>query len=105
MTAHDLLSQLRQKGVEVKTSGDNRLVVDAPRGTITEELRSALAAHKAEILQILKAEQAGKESVAQFAKAPQPVPVGPKATEMVAFAPTAPEVGETPMAALSPPQA
>ena len=48
MTAHDLLLQLREKGVEIKTSGDDRLVIDAPKGTITEELRSALSAHKAE---------------------------------------------------------
>jgi hypothetical protein len=55
MTAHDLLSQLREKGVEVKTSGDDRLVIDAPKGTITEDLRKALAAHKADLIQILKA--------------------------------------------------
>ena len=60
MTAHDLLSQLRAKGVEVKTSGDDRLVIDAPKGTITEELRRDLAAHKAELLQILKAEMEDK---------------------------------------------
>ncbi|MEK6336704.1 MAG: HEAT repeat domain-containing protein [Acidobacteriota bacterium] len=56
MTAHDLLSELRAKGVELKTSGDDRLVIDAPKGTITEELRRDLAAHKAELLQILKTE-------------------------------------------------
>jgi hypothetical protein len=64
MTAHELLSQLREKGVEVKTSGDDRLVIDAPKGTVTEELRSALSANKAELLQILKAEQAATESPA-----------------------------------------
>src|SRR5438874_9042423 len=64
MTAHELLSQLRAKGVEVKTSGDDRLVIDVPKGTITEELRSSLAAHKGELLQILKAEQAQAESPA-----------------------------------------
>jgi hypothetical protein len=64
MTAHELLSQLRDKGVEVKTSGDDRLVIDAPKGTITEELRTALSAHKAELLQILKAEQAAPEPAA-----------------------------------------
>src|SRR2546423_15363003 len=53
MTAHELLSQLRARGVQVKTSGDNRLVIDAPRGTVNEELRSALTANKAELLQIL----------------------------------------------------
>jgi hypothetical protein len=63
MTALELLSQLREKGVELKTSGEDRLVIDAPRGTITEEFRSALTAHKAELLQILKAEQARNEPV------------------------------------------
>lgn len=56
MTAHELLSQLRAKGVEVSASGDGRLVIDAPKGTITEDLRSSLAAHKAELLEILKQE-------------------------------------------------
>ncbi len=59
MTARDLLLQLRAKGVEVKTSGNDRLVIDAPKGIINEDLRSALAANKAELLRILKAEQAG----------------------------------------------
>src|SRR5947207_2679495 len=54
MTAHELLTQLRAKGVEVSASGDDRLVIDAPKGTITEELRTSLATHKAELLQILK---------------------------------------------------
>ena len=57
MTAHELLTQLRAKGVELKTSGDDRLVIDAPKGTVTEELRSALAAHKIELLEILKSNQ------------------------------------------------
>src|SRR5437773_211231 len=54
MTAHELLTQLRAKGVEVSASGDDRLVIDAPKGTVTEELRTSLATHKAELLQILK---------------------------------------------------
>ena len=53
MTAHELLTQLRAKGVDVSASGDGRLVVDAPRGTITEELRGWLSTHKAELLDIL----------------------------------------------------
>jgi hypothetical protein len=57
MTAHELLSQLRAKGVELKTSGGDRLIIDAPKGTITQELRDALAAYKADLLQILKSEQ------------------------------------------------
>lgn len=85
MTAHELLSQLRDKGVEVKTSGDDRLVIDAPRGTITEELRSALAAHKAELLQILKVEQVQKEA-------------GIAASEIAASPVSAPSISEPPRA-------
>jgi hypothetical protein len=54
MSARELLVQLREKGVEVKANGD-RLVIDAPRGAITPDLRDALSANKAELLQILSA--------------------------------------------------
>src|SRR4051812_44018644 len=64
MTAHQLLSQLRAKGVELNASGDGRLVIDAPKGTITEDLRGSLATHKAELLEIL-----------QRPAVPAPVPV------------------------------
>src|SRR5437588_3819440 len=57
MTARNLLSLLRGKGVEIKSSGTGRLVIDAPKGTITSELREALASNKAELLRILQAEQ------------------------------------------------
>src|SRR5882762_5998005 len=79
MTAHDLLAQLRQKGVEVKTSGDDRLVIDAPKGTVTEELRSALSANKAELLRILKAEQPANAN-AEADELPELVPTAPVAT-------------------------
>lgn len=75
MTAHDLLYQLREKGVEVKTSGDDRLIIDAPKGTITADVRSALAAHKAELIQILNAERAGKGPDAPVADAPELAPM------------------------------
>src|ERR1044072_8026227 len=52
MTAHELIAQLQEKGVELKSTGD-RLVIDAPKGTITPEVRNALAEHKAELLVIL----------------------------------------------------
>src|SRR4030081_409080 len=80
MTAHDLLAQLRQKGVEVKTSGDDRLVIDAPKGTVTEELRSALSAHKAELLQILNAEESAPAAALEVSEAvaePDPVWAAP----------------------------
>src|SRR5438132_12388534 len=57
MTASSLLSQLRELGVEIKVSDDDRLVIDAPRGAITPELRSALASHKPELLKMLKTEE------------------------------------------------
>lgn len=57
MSARSLLSLLREKGVEVKTSGADRLVIDAPKGAITPELRSELAANKADLLRILQSEQ------------------------------------------------
>ncbi len=97
MTAHDLLFQLREKGVEVKTSGDDRLVIDAPRGTITEDLRSALAAHKVELLQILKAEQAGNGSAGAVSEVPEllhPLPELVSAAAEVAA--TAPETVSSP---------
>ena len=78
MTAHELLSQLREKGVELKTAGEDRLVVDAPKGTITPELRSALAENKAELLKILSAQT------------PEPAPDVPEATAPPAALPTQP---------------
>src|SRR5437016_2478264 len=91
MTAHDLLAQLRDKSVEVKTSGDDRLVIDAPKGTVTEELRRALSAHKAELLQILKAEQAANANAA-VDELPELVPTAPPvATPAPEFVPKVPE--------------
>ena len=52
MTPRELLVQLREKGVEIKSNGD-RLVIDAPKGAITPDVRDALAANKAELLKIL----------------------------------------------------
>src|SRR2546423_1180387 len=80
MTAHELLSQLRAKGVQVKTSGDDRLVIDAPRGTVNEELRAALAANKAELLQILKNENIEAAALSR-AEAGAPQPTSPPAGE------------------------
>lgn len=99
MTAGSLLSELREKGVEVKTSGDDRLVIDAPKGAITPELRNALAEHKAELLQILKREQS--------AHAPAPIatePAAPVASKPEVATPPAPlakSVDEDPAASLA----
>jgi hypothetical protein len=45
-------------GVEVKASSADHLIVDAPKGVLTPNLRNSLAAHKAELLLILKSEKA-----------------------------------------------
>jgi hypothetical protein len=87
MTAHELLSQLREKGVEVNISGDDRLIIDAPKGTITEDLRAALSAHKAELLTILKRELKADEEPAEIA-APEPVPAKVVEAPVAAIAPT-----------------
>ena len=64
MTARDLLFQLHAKGVQIQASGDDRLIIDAPRGAITPDLRAALGANKAELLQILKSEQVNDRTAA-----------------------------------------
>lgn len=58
MSAYDLLSELRRAGVVVKASGNDRLVVDAPKGALTPDLRAALATHKKELLAILSLTEA-----------------------------------------------
>lgn len=67
MSAYNLLSDLRQAGVVVKASGSDRLVVDAPKGALTPDLRAALAEHKKELLAILTitGEQHSPESTQQ----------------------------------------
>src|SRR6059058_2928973 len=99
MTAHELLSQLRARGVQVKTSGDDRLVIDAPRGTVNEELRAALAANKAELLQILKNESTEAEAPARVAaeRTSAPVvgaPARPSHVDDQIAASTAEEIGQ-----------
>lgn len=69
MTARELLLQLREKGVDVKANGD-RLVIDAPKGTITPDVRDALTKNKAELLKILTA-----PPIEKAVPKPAPVPV------------------------------
>src|SRR5712691_6578076 len=90
MIARNLLSELRKKGIEVRTSGDDRLVIDAPKGAITPELRSALAAHKAELLQVLKNEQQPPAPIA-------PAPIAPAPAEL-----KTPDVVAAPIASAKP---
>ena len=99
MTASELLSQLREKGVEVKASGDDRLVIDAPKGSITPELRDALTVHKAELLQLIKGDNtpAPTPIVAATAKPWSPAPHAAKAP----VATTKPFEEEDPQASLA----
>lgn len=89
MTAQSLLSQLREKGVEVRVSGLDRLVIDAPKGALTRELRDALADHKAEILQTLQRQQqrAEADTVPDVEpSAPEPVQPEPSPAPVSEFA-------------------
>jgi len=57
MTVQSLLSQLRERGIQLKISGPDRLIVDAPKGALTPELRNELSLQKAEILKTLQEEE------------------------------------------------
>ena len=52
MNASALISDARQRGIRLGVSGD-RLRVEAPRNTLTPELRAALVQHKQEIIDAL----------------------------------------------------
>ncbi len=54
MNASALISDARQRGIRLGVSGD-RLRVEAPVGTLTPELRAALAQHKTQIIDALSA--------------------------------------------------
>ncbi|QEH34272.1 hypothetical protein OJF2_28070 [Aquisphaera giovannonii] len=49
MTLYELTEALAARGIELSL----RLVVDAPRGAVTDELRAALAIHKPHLLACL----------------------------------------------------
>src|SRR5215470_295158 len=77
MSPRELLVQLREKGVEVRSNGD-RLIIDAPKGAITPDLRDALAANKAELLRILNTPPPGEKSAPPAIERPvAPKPVKP----------------------------
>src|SRR6185503_7888504 len=93
MSPRELLVELREKGVEVKANGD-RLVIDAPRGAITPDLRDALSANKAELLQILTAppiEKAAARPAPVLVKEPVAVAEPGPEPEVKREAPRSPE--------------
>lgn len=56
MTARELLENLRNKNVHLEVS-DERLIVDAPAGVITDVLRATLAERKPKLIKLLKRER------------------------------------------------
>lgn len=54
MTAHDLLADLRRRGLTVALAADlEHVEVEGPADALTAELRQAIAAHKAGIIEAL----------------------------------------------------
>lgn len=53
MNAASLLAELRVAGIAISCDAD-RLIVEAPVGTVTAELRAKLVKHKAELIATLK---------------------------------------------------
>lgn len=64
MTADRLLTTCRQAGITLAAAGDN-LDVDAPKGSITPEIRAALLAQKWELLAVLSRLQGMRATVGQ----------------------------------------
>ena len=56
MNAKRLLYDLRDQGVRLEANDDN-LLVDAPAGAMTDELKARLVEHKARLLGILRFEE------------------------------------------------
>jgi hypothetical protein len=52
MTAVELLSELRGRGAIIEANGDH-LRIEAPKVTVTPELREALLEHKAQVLALI----------------------------------------------------
>ncbi|HEY0602801.1 MAG TPA: condensation domain-containing protein, partial [Herpetosiphonaceae bacterium] len=66
MTTFELLARLRGRNIKLWAEGD-RLRFQAPKGALTDELRAALAEHKAEVLALLQ------EVTATTHEAPAPI--------------------------------
>ena len=60
MNAHALLDDLRSQDVHLEAE-EGRLLVDAPAGTFTDELRLVLTEHKPSLLKVLEWERCKHE--------------------------------------------
>src|SRR5687768_17421789 len=56
MNPRVLLDDLRNRGVLIELDGE-RLIVDAPTGVVTEELRASLTEHKPSLLKLFEWER------------------------------------------------
>lgn len=71
MKLYSLLTHLSIKGIKLSVNEDS-LLVDAPKGVMTRELRDSLAEHKGEILLMLRQSDAGTSSAVLPTIAPAP---------------------------------
>jgi len=71
MNLHSLLTHFSNKGIKLSVNGDS-LLVDAPKGVMTPELRESLAEYKTEILLMLRQYEIGTNSVALPTLVPAP---------------------------------
>ncbi|HHY94540.1 MAG TPA: hypothetical protein GX513_05965 [Firmicutes bacterium] len=69
MTPSDLLAGLKGRGITLQPEGD-ALRYSAPKGAMTDDLRAAIREHKAALLALLSAGQAGQVE-AQSSPAPR----------------------------------
>lgn len=61
MTAAALLASLRSRGISIATER-GRLILDAPEGVVTLEMRGELGRNKAEIITVLEDEAHSRDS-------------------------------------------
>jgi pyochelin synthetase len=71
-----LLTELAQAGVKLRLVGDDRLEVSAPKGKLADELRAAIVAQKAEIVEWLAAQRNGEQEQQSRLPAITPDPDG-----------------------------
>jgi amino acid adenylation domain-containing protein len=71
MDLNSLLTNLSNKGIKLSVNGDS-LLVDAPKGVMTPEVRDSLSEHKAEILLMLRQYETGVSSAALPTIVPAP---------------------------------
>src|SRR4051812_22546231 len=68
MSVEFLLQLCAQHGIKLTLAGDgsDRLIVDAPKGSLTPSLREALTANKADLIAALKAQAAQSKTVTEI---------------------------------------